>query len=619
MRKIFQIWLFVFVVLAFAITFTVSFVAETKMAQNSAVSLIKLKINDLKKQLDINNENLRKIREESDFDAIVKAKSFAHMLKLSPELVADYNELVKAANSLGVDELDVIDGNGIIVAATVKDYVGFNMAASEQSKAFLPLLKDKELEIVQDPMLIGYDGGKIMQYAGVARKDAPGFVQIAYRPERLEEAMRLADVQNLALGFRIGTNGKLLIARKGLIVSINDTEWIGKPLFNYGIAPYLMTEDSGVLFANVAGMDKICVYEKIPGYDLVGCMPKHEIYMTRNEMASQIVLFNFLLFAVIFILVSLLVQRVVINGIYRVNASLDKITAGNLNEKVSVHTNKEFTALSQGINAMVSALKKAIAAEAARIKKELALAKSIQHSALPSVFPPFPDRTEFDIFATMNTAKEVGGDFYDFFFINNNHLAVVMADVSGKGIPAALFMMTAKSVIKGLAQSGLSPCEVFTEANSRLSENNDAGMFVTAFMGVLNTETGEFTYVNAGHNPPLLRKKGKEFAFMKVPAGFVLGGLSDVQYEQNTLKMAKGDVIYLYTDGVTEAQNKKHELFSNARLVASLNKIKQEASVMDILRLIKRYLDKFVGGAEQSDDITMLALQYKGKGKPNKR
>ncbi len=616
MRKIFQIWLFVFVVLAFAITFTVSFIAETKMAQNSAVSLIELKINDLKKQLDLNNANLKKIREESGRDAILKAKSFAHMLELSSEPLSDYDELVRTANSLGVDELDIIDGDGVIVAATEKNYVGFNMANSEQSKAFLPLLKDKELEIVQDPMQIGYDGSKIMQYAGVARKDAPGFVQIAYRPERLEEAMRVADVQNLAPGFRIGTDGKLLIARKGLIVSINDPGWIGKPMVNYGIAPYLMTEDKGVLSANVAGIDKICVYEKVPGYDLVGCMPKHEIYLTRNEMASQIVLFNFLLFAVIFILVSLLVQKVVINGIYRVNTSLSKITAGDLSEKVNVHTNKEFTALSKGINAMVAALKKAIAAEADRIKRELELAKSIQHSALPSVFPPFPDRTEFDIFATMNTAKEVGGDFYDFFFINNNQLAVVIADVSGKGIPAALFMMTAKSVIKGLAQSGLSPAEVFTEANSRLAENNDAGMFVTAFMGVLNTDTGEFTYVNAGHNPPLLRKKGEEFAFMKVPAGFILGGMPGIKYEQNALKMASGEVIYLYTDGVTEAQNSKHELFSNDRLVESLNKIKQGTSVMDILRLVKRYVDKFVGNAEQSDDITMLALQYNGKRKP---
>jgi len=248
-----------------------------------------------------------------------------------------------------------------------------------------------------------------------------------------------------------------------------------------------------------------------------------------------------------------------------------------------------------------------VTAEKERIGAELNVATQIQASMLPCIFPAFPERAEFDIYATMQPAKEVGGDFYDFFLIDNDNLAVVMADVSGKGVPAALFMVIAKTLIKNNAQLGKSPKEVFETVNNILCENNDAGMFVTAFMGYLNIPSGKFTFVNAGHNFPLIKKQNK-YEFLKTKPAFILAGMENIVYKENELFLKSGDVLFLYTDGVTEAMNRSYELFSDAKLLETAEKYK-DTSPLELLPIIKKEIDKFADGAEQADDITMLALK----------
>lgn len=249
-------------------------------------------------------------------------------------------------------------------------------------------------------------------------------------------------------------------------------------------------------------------------------------------------------------------------------------------------------------------------AEKERIGTELDVARKIQSGLLPSVFPPFPKRDEFDIYATMLPTKEVGGDFYDFFLIDENTLAVVMADVSGKGIPAALFMVIAKTLIKNNAQYGKSPKDVFETVNHLLCENNEAGMFVTAFMGYLDIPSGKFTYVNAGHNPPLI-KLGQRFDWLKSKPGFVLAGLEDIFYKQGEFTLNPGDELFLYTDGVTEAVNNDKELFGDPKLLEAANRY-LNLPLKEFTVSIKHEIDRFAEGAEQADDITMLALRYKG-------
>jgi sigma-B regulation protein RsbU (phosphoserine phosphatase) len=249
--------------------------------------------------------------------------------------------------------------------------------------------------------------------------------------------------------------------------------------------------------------------------------------------------------------------------------------------------------------------------DANRLATELDVATQIQASMLPCIFPAFPDRTEFDVHAGMTPAKEVGGDFYDFFLIDENTLAVVIADVSDTGVPAAMFMVVAKTLIINNAQSGKSPKEVFETVNNLLCENNGVGMFVTAFLGYLDIPAGKFTFVNAGHNPPLTRING-EFGRLKAKSGFILAGMENMVYKQHEIILNPGDELFLYTDGITEAENNKNELFGNSRLLETVNN-HLDLPLKEFTEYIKQEIDKFADGAEQSDDITMLALRYNGK------
>jgi len=283
---------------------------------------------------------------------------------------------------------------------------------------------------------------------------------------------------------------------------------------------------------------------------------------------------------------------------------------------IQINTGDEISSLAQSFNTMMSDIAeymtnlKLITAEKERISAELNVATHIQTSMLPCIFPAFPERDEFDIFASMHAAKEVGGDFYDFFVIDDNHLAVVIADVSGKGVPAALFMVIAKTLIKNHAQAGLNPAKVFEITNNQLCENNDAGMFVTAFMGILEIDSGIFTYVNAGHNPPLASQEGEDVHWLSSKRGFVLAGFEETKYYEQKIKLNSKDSIFLYTDGVTEALNSEEKLYSEKRLIELFcdNKLhtKTPRKALDI---VSQDIKKFADGAEQADDITMLMLK----------
>ena len=255
---------------------------------------------------------------------------------------------------------------------------------------------------------------------------------------------------------------------------------------------------------------------------------------------------------------------------------------------------------------------KNITAERERIGAELNVATKIQADMLPRIFPAFPDRKEFDIYASMNPAKEVGGDFYDFFMVDNSHLAIVMADVSGKGVPAALFMVIGKTLIKDHTKPGRDLGEVFTEVNNLLCKSNSEGMFITAFEGVLDLVTGEFQFVNAGHEIPFLCKKGGAFEPYKIKAGFVLAGIEDIRYQCGSMQLEVGDKIFQYTDGIPEAANKSNEFYGMERLENVLCK-NATLTPSELLPKIKMDLDEFVGDAPQFDDITMLCLEYKAR------
>ena len=284
--------------------------------------------------------------------------------------------------------------------------------------------------------------------------------------------------------------------------------------------------------------------------------------------------------------------------------------------KVDLHTGDELEDLSDSFRYMVSELNEYIrdlsrvTAEKERIGAELDVARHIQASMLPCIFPAFPERHEFDIYASMTPAKEVGGDFYDFFLVDDDHLAIVMADVSGKGVPAALFMMISKTLLKSAAQSGLSPKAVLEKVNNQLCENNDAEMFVTVWLGILEISTGKMKCANAGHEYPAIMRRGGGFQLFKDKHGLVLAGMEGARYREYELELNEGDRLFVYTDGVPEATNADTVLYGTDRMLHALNEAK-DRSCCELLASLHRDVDAFVGAADQFDDITMLCIELR--------
>jgi len=341
-------------------------------------------------------------------------------------------------------------------------------------------------------------------------------------------------------------------------------------------------------------------------------IPEKEIFEDVERRNNRYLMIIILTSAFMLLSAFLIISKFINEPVRKLTDEVSRIALGNLDFLINVSSKDEIGLLAQTFNKMTGELKKSIEENARereekkRINTELGVAHEIQTSMLPSVFPAFPDRMEFDLHALMVPARDIGGDFYDFFFIDNDNLAVVIADVSGKGVPAALYMVVAKTLIKNSCINK-DPNEVFELVNKKLCDGNDASMFVTAFMGFLNIPSGRFTYVNAGHNPPLFKKYKESYKFIKNDPCIFLGFMEDAQYKQEELILKQGDVLYLYTDGITEAMNINRELYSEERLLQTLNKF-DSYSPKDIIFAVKEDVDNFAGSVQQADDITMLAL-----------
>ena len=341
----------------------------------------------------------------------------------------------------------------------------------------------------------------------------------------------------------------------------------------------------------------------------------------RNRYIVRILIVMIALMILVIIGQSIYLHRVFLRPVTKITEEASRFSHENdLPEKKlseTVRNNDEIGVLAGSIDRMEERIVKyvddltKVTAEKERISTELNLATKIQASMLPSIFPPFPDRTEFDIYASMDPAKEVGGDFYDFFLVDDDHLCLVMADVSGKGVPAALFMMASKIILANYAKMGKTPSEILTAANATICSSNREDMFVTVWLGILEIPTGRLTAANAGHEYPVLMQPDGKFELYKDKHGFVIGGMAGLKYKEYTIDMKPGSKLFLYTDGVPEATDSEKQLFGNERMVAALNE-KPDGSPQEILKTVRNSVDAFVKDAEQFDDLTMLCLEYKG-------
>ena len=545
------------------------------------------------------------VEDQCDESLLHVNRLVAETLEKNPD--ADLNELKSSYN---IYEIDVIDKEGIIVNSNFDYNIGFDMAEGGQSSEFLQLLDPSgPKEFVQQYMPTSSNPHFKLKYSGVKTKD--GFVQVAYNGTQLKQETSSL-LSNIATNRHIGESGSLLIVDEdNNLLSYTNDSIINPNSTNLDIKldPNGNKENT-VYECTINDEPYYYMYSSVEQYNILGLLPKSEINFSKSLSAylsglTQTVVFGTLIAAIYFI-----TKILIVDNIKKVNKSLSQITEGNYDTVVDVKSNREFTLLSDGINTTVDALKKYAAESQARIESDLKYAAEIQSSALPSNFPAFPNRDEFDIYALMDPAKEVGGDFYDFYMLDNDVLAFLVADVSGKGIPASLFMMRSKTILKTYAENGIKVADIFTNANFHLCEGNDAGMFVTAWMGFLDLKTGELKYANAGHNAPLLRRKDGEYVYLKGPAGFILAGMEGVVYKEQSITLEPGDEIFLYTDGVPEATNIDKELFGDDRLLNCINNHLNEDS-QTLCNSIKKDVDAFYEGADQFDDITELSLQFK--------
>lgn len=584
----FQRWLLVLIVSAYFITNLFTFVLQQRMSQIETNSVITLTLNDVYKDIiDASDKNLLELADK------VKTE------------YTDNQDLTAIAQKYDVSEVNIIDENFVIVASSVADYVGYDMSSGEQSAEFKVLLEG-EPEFVQEYRQTSYNEGFLRKYGGIALKDG-GFIQIGYDPEHFQKDIS-SYIVDATKNRHIGKNGFVAICDEKFNIVSDNKEYNGKNIKEIGIS--LDTENMNektVYECEILGKPYLFGFTAAEGFYILGTMPTDEAMFMRDASLYTSTFMQILIFATLFVFIYFLIKRVIINNLQKVNSSLAEITDGNLNVTVDVRSNAEFASLSDDINSTVKTLKEYIKEAAARIDKELEYAKQIQLSALPT---NFPEHDDYGIFAKMIAAKEVGGDFYDFYKLNDETVAFLVADVSGKGIPAAMFMMTAKTIIKDLAENGLAVNDIFNKANEKLCENNESGMFVTVWMGVLDLGTGNLKYANAGHNPPLLLHENGKFEYLRSRAGFVLAGMEGVHYRINEITLSAGDRIFLYTDGVTEATNAEGNLYGEDRLIDFMNKnCSCEAPVL--LKELKKNIDGFVGNAPQFDDITMLMLDYK--------
>ena len=585
----FQSWLLVCIVVAFIATSSFSSALQTGMSEAQTNKTIEMSLSDVYQDiLDESNNNLLK-KTENINEEYIKGATLA-------SLAEKYN----------VIEVNIIDEKGFIIDSNNQEYVGYDMRSGEQSGEFVTaLLENNQSQYIQDYRPTSYDDVTYRKYGAIALSDG-GFIQVGYDSTQFRADIDKY-VKTVSKNRHVGNSGFVAICDENFNLLTYRSDFEGAELNKIGIAFDRETVAEGEIFeAVVYDKDYLCAYHFVEGYYIVGAMPKYEAMFMKDVSVYVNTFMEILIFAALFVLIYFLIKKIIIDNLRKINKGLAEITNGNLNVTVDVRSNEEFASLSDDINQTVGTLKRYIKEAAARIDKELEFAKQIQYSSLPTAFPK---SSAFKLYAEMITAKEVGGDFYDFYMLGNSTIAFLVADVSGKGIPAAMFMMRAKTVIRDLAERGLEPDEIFTIANEKLCENNDAGMFVTAWLGILDTKTGLLKFANAGHNPPLFKRNAEKFEYMKARSGMLLAGMEGIKYRKNELQLLPGDKLYLYTDGVTEATDNNTELYGEQRLLDFVNSL-ESIEPESLCKLIKADVDKFVGTAPQFDDITMLALNF---------
>ncbi len=599
MRRTFLICLFLLVCAAFVVTGTMAYLQFRTQSRQQAEQLMATRLRDMLELVDYSMGSMQRLMRNNDEMALARARAMAEIVRLNPATLTDQEVLQGLCNDLGAEQVAITDARGIILAAVPMSYRGFDLSADKDAGKFLPCINTPGYEYVQrSEEQVNATG---LQYVGVHRQDAPGLIRLGFRPQYEQRAREATTYGRLAANHRLGSSGRIVAFRGGAPLN---REALPGPAADFLSLPLNTLE-----VQNFNGEEHFVYALEKSSIRLVGILPLRDFYpIGMRNLRSRLIANSFVHIAV-FALVCFLLQHLVIKRLTNVNETLRRIAEGDTEARVNEASSPELVRLSTGINSMLDSIKTMNDQGRERLRKEMELARFMQRATLPNTFPAFPNHSEFDIYATLLPSASVGGDFYDFFMTDADHLTFMVAAVSGTGVPAALFMMRSLSIIRSFSRTGQEPQAVLSGANRVLCEGRTADMNVSLFYGSLELSSGLLTCVNAGHEAPLLQHLGEsgytELALTQSP---VLGAVEGVPYRSQQLQLTPGDRLLVYTDGLPRAQNAAKETFGMQRLLAALEA--EAPTLTDVPNLVRKALRRFTQGTPQEDDITLLALEY---------
>lgn len=603
MRRTFLIWLSAVICTTFVIMGALVYSQFARHAREKAEQMMATRLNDILELFMHAERSVSYLSMANDASTQDRTRALVEILSLKPEILLNQEELQGVCNLLGAEQIAVCNSKGVVEAAVPESFVGYNLEDGDDIYLLTGGDERQEQALCSPMASADTESQGVMQFATVRRLDKEGFVRLGFRT-RLEHASRQeSSLDHSTAKLRVGENGRVVVFRRGVRVSnrskasISQTELLAMPTNE--VKEVTIDGDEYFLYA-VEGN----------GYRLVGVVPRSEIYRSSLGAVKSVLLSNLLLFFIMFAVVSWLLQRIVLRGISKINEELREITEGDLERRIDVTDSLEFARLSNGINFMVDSLRSVAEERQQGIKRALELARTIQTTVLPDKFPAFPHITAFDLYACCLQASEVGGDFYDFSMPDEKHLHFLVADVDASGIPAALFMMRAMSIVRTLTRSGAAPCSIVAEANQELCEGNQTGIRMALFYASLNIETGELSYVNAGGLCALRQHKGGDYEVMDTRSDYILGEKKGLTFHTRYETLEPGDRLLLYTEGVMRVTNTNNTPYSGKQLHGALRT--EADTVTDVLHLVRSSLRKYAEGQRFRRDITMLCLEFRG-------
>ncbi len=588
--------LLVLVAVSFCVAMWTLWKGETMRAEKDVRILLEINYRDVS----------RGFTDRADYQLTTIARDLAERFGTAGKLAAEDVEAICRDEEIA--EIYDVDANGTVLGGS--RLVGRSLNVGPQSGEFMRLMDPDGPETLSQPDMPRTSDGRLFKYAAARYPDRSGYLEVGWAEERFLKFLRQR-AYGYTRSWHIDERGYIVfVDRDGVVTSHTDMSLAGKTLQEAtGLDP--ATVPTGTLFrATIAGEPMFCYAGPVRDYLAVLADPVEDAFASRDRFMPRIAAVQLAVFAALFAFVSLMLRNHVSRAVHRIGDALRRIAGGDLEGRVEVRSSLEFSELSDNINATVVALRDAAEERVRRIEAELELGRTIQRAALPA---DFPAEEGWLLVASMESAREVGGDFYDFFPVGETHRAFLVADVSGKGITGALYMMNAKTLLKDalLAEPAHDPAAALSRANDELCRNNPAEMFVTAWVGVLDLDTGRVAFANAGHNPPLRLRAGAEPEWIREKSGCPLGCFEGVAYKRRELALAAGDALFLYTDGVTEAMDGTGALFGEARLAGTLAAAgSQVPRALDVA--VHAAVSAFAAGAPRADDLTVLAVQWLG-------